>query len=135
MTQLIDDLKSEHLQISDLLLKVSEIGIENPQTQDMMLSAKKMLLAHLNKEDRLLYPVLQEAAESDESLKSTLDKYAQDMENISSDVMIFFSLYENGDNTFENFKKDCNNIIKALTKRITKEEMVLYKAYDQIKGS
>ncbi len=135
MSQLIQEFKSEHLQISDLLLKAREVGIGNPQDWDLILSAKKMLLAHLNKEDQYLYPVLREAAESDESLKSTLTDYALDMDKISYDVMAFFSLYETGENTTEHFQQDCNNIIKALSKRITKEEAVLYKTYDKIKGA
>ncbi|WP_257291959.1 hemerythrin domain-containing protein [Endozoicomonas sp. ONNA1] len=135
MSQLIEEFKNEHLQISDLLLQAREVGIGNQQGQDLILSAKKMLLAHLNKEDKYLYPVLREAAENDESLKSTLTDYALDMDKISAEVMIFFSLYENNDNTIENFQQDCNNILRALSKRITKEEAVLYKTYDKIKGA
>ncbi|WP_257295808.1 hemerythrin domain-containing protein [Endozoicomonas sp. YOMI1] len=135
MSQLIQEFKSEHLQISDLLLQAREVGVDNPQGRDLILSAKKMLLAHLNKEDKYLYPVLREAAENDDSLKSTLTDYALDMDKISTDVMVFFTLYENGDNTNENFQQDCNNIIKALSKRISKEEAVLYKTYDKIKGA
>ncbi|KEI72923.1 hemerythrin domain-containing protein [Endozoicomonas elysicola] len=135
MSQLIQDFKSEHLQISDLLLQAREVGVGNQQGRDLILSAKKMLLAHLNKEDQYLYPVLREAAENDESLKSTLTDYALDMDKISYDVMAFFSLYETGENTTEHFQQDCNNIIKALSKRITKEEAVLYKTYDKIKGA
>ena len=135
MSALIQELKSEHVQISDLLVKARDIGINNPQGKELILSAKKMLLAHLNKEDRSLYPVLREAAESDQSLKETLSEYALDMDKISGDVMAFFSLYEAGDNTAENFQSDCKNIIGALSKRIAKEETVLYKAYDQIKDN
>lgn len=134
MSKLIQEFKSEHLQISDLLLKAREIGVDNQEGRDLIISAKKMLLAHLNKEDRYLYPVLREAAESDESLKSTLTDYALDMDKISSDVMAFFALYETGENTDQNFRMDCNNIMNALSKRIAKEETVLYKTYDRIKG-
>lgn len=135
MSQLIQEFKSEHVQISDLLLQAREVGVGNQQGRDLILSAKKMLLAHLNKEDKYLYPVLREAAENDNSLKSTLTDYALDMDKISADVMVFFTLYENGDNTHENFQQDCKSIIKALSKRITKEEAVLYKTYDKIKGA
>ncbi|WOG29941.1 hemerythrin domain-containing protein [Endozoicomonas sp. 8E] len=133
MSQLIEEFKSEHVQISDLLLQARDVGIGNQKGRDLILSAKKILLAHLNKEDKLLYPVLREAAENDESLKSTLTDYALDMDKISAKVMIFFNLYENGNNTIENFQQDCNNIIRALSKRISKEEAVLYKTYDKIK--
>ena len=73
MSQLIQEFKSEQLQISDLLLQAREVGVGNQQGRDLILSAKKMLLALLNKEDQYLYPVLREAAENDESLKSTPD--------------------------------------------------------------
>lgn len=131
MSKLIQDFKDEHLQISDLLLKARNIGEDNPQCRALLLSAKKMLLAHLNKEDRYLYPVLKEAAKTDSSLASTLQSYAQDMDKISTDVMTFFNTYEDGDHTAENFQSDYKNIIIALSKRIAMEETVLYKAYDQ----
>ncbi|WP_299725886.1 hemerythrin domain-containing protein [uncultured Endozoicomonas sp.] len=133
MSQLIQEFKNEHLQISDLLVQASAIGVENPQAKDLLFSAKKLLLAHLNKEDQHLYPVLREAAEKDDSLRSTLTDYALDMDKISTDVMAFFSLYESGENTAANFQSDCKNILTALSKRIAKEEAVLYKTYDKIK--
>ncbi|MGB1271495.1 MAG: hemerythrin domain-containing protein [Endozoicomonas sp.] len=132
---LIDELQSEHEQISNLLLQARSEGVNSQAGKDLVLSAKKMLLAHLNKEDRYLYPVLREAAEKDESLKQTLTDYALDMEKISAEVMTFFNLYESGENNLENFQVDCNNIIKALTKRITKEEAVLYKQYQNLANS
>lgn len=131
MSQLIQEFKKEHLRISDLLLKARNIGVDNPQCRELLLSAKKMLLTHLNREDRYLYPVLKEAANTDAGLKSILEDYAQDMDKISTDVMAFFSLYESDDHTAENFQADCKNIITALSKRIATEETVLYKAYDQ----
>ncbi len=132
MSTLVEEFKSEHLQISDLLLKAREEGVSSQKGKGLILSAKKLLLAHLNKEDQYLYPVLREAAQKNENLQSTLTDYALDMDKISADVMAFFSLYESTDNTAENFQKDCNNLIKALSKRIAKEEAVLYKTYDQI---
>ena len=135
MTALIDEFRGEHAQISDLLLKAKDMGVSSQQGRDCIFSAKKMLLAHLNKEDRFLYPTLRKAAETDDSLQKTLDSYAKDMENISADVMVFFELYESGENRDENFRKDCDNIIKALSKRIAKEEAVLYKQYDKVAES
>lgn len=132
---LIDELRSEHEQISLMLLQAKSEGVGTQEGRDLMMSAKKLLLGHLNKEDRYLYPVLRAAAEKDEGLKNTLAAYAQDMENISSDVMLFFSMYESGSNTMENFQTDCNNIIKELSKRITKEEAVLYKQYQNLANS
>ncbi|MBO9482964.1 hemerythrin domain-containing protein [Salinisphaera sp. G21_0] len=132
MSMLIRELKHEHLQISDLLVKARAEGVASEAGRELVLSAKKMLLAHLNKEDRYLYPPLREAAAKDESLKSMLSDYALDMDKISVDVMAFFNLYESTDQTSESFHSDCDNIIKALCKRIAKEETVLYKIYDQI---
>ncbi|WP_419535013.1 hypothetical protein [Endozoicomonas sp.] len=41
MSQLIQEFKSEHLQISDLLLQAREVGVGNQQGRDLILSAKK----------------------------------------------------------------------------------------------
>lgn len=132
MTQLIEEFKAEHTQISDLLLQAQQHGIDNPNAKKLILSAKKMLLAHLNKEDRYLYPMLRKAAENNPTLQSTLTDYALDMDKISLEVMAFFDLYEDGNNNEENFQLDCNRIIQALSKRIMKEEAVLYYTYDEI---
>lgn len=132
MTQLIEEFKAEHTQISDLLLQAQQHGIDNPSAKKLILSAKKMLLAHLNKEDRYLYPVLRKAAENNPTLQSTLTDYALDMDKISLEVMAFFDLYEDGNNNEENFQLDCNRIIQELSKRIMKEEAVLYYTYDEI---
>lgn len=135
MPPLIQELINEHAKISELFLKARDSGLDTKQGRDLILSAKKMLLAHLNKEDQYLYPVLREAAKNDETLRAILSDYALDMEKISADIMLFFTMYEGGGNTLENFQKDCNNCIRALSKRIAKEESVLYKAYNKIQDN
>ena len=130
MSAFIDELKGEHLAISDCLLKAVQVGIESKQGKGLIISAKQRLLDHLAKEDKLLYPTLRKAAKNDPKIQKIYDRYAREMEEISESVLVFFTLYESEQSNNDNFQSDCNNIINALSKRIAREEAVLYKIYD-----
>lgn len=81
MSKLVDELKKEHAVIVETLNKVKSLGISSKESQNILIAAESGLLAHLQKEDEQLYPVLNRAAESDADLKQTLDMFAKDIEN------------------------------------------------------
>jgi len=83
MSKLINDLKEEHSKILDVLNEVRTIGINKPEAQELLLSAKQALLAHLEKEDEELYPALRKEAENNFELKKDLINFARDMELIT----------------------------------------------------
>ena len=131
MSKLIDELKQQHTEIADTLRKVTSIGVTSERGQKILLAAKSNLLAHLNKEDRELYPVLQKAAESNAKLKVTLELYAKDMDKISKAALEFFEKYSTGGSGLE-FARDFGKIQRALHQRIRNEESTLYKKYDEL---
>lgn len=131
MSKLIDELKKQHTVIADTLNKIQSLGITTEEGQKTLLAAKKGLLAHLDKEDKELYPVLHKAAESDASLKQTLDTYAKDMDEISKAALGFFEKYSTGGSGME-FAKDFGRLLGTLSNRIRKEESTLYKKYDEL---
>ncbi|MCP4265520.1 MAG: hemerythrin domain-containing protein [Candidatus Brocadiaceae bacterium] len=131
MSKLVDDLKQQHKVIADTLSKVKSLGVTSDEGQKTLLAAKNGLLAHLNKEDKELYPVLNKAAESDSGLKNTLDFYAKDMDTISKAALEFFEKYSTGGSGLE-FAKDFGTLFATLSLRINKEESILYKKYDEL---
>ncbi|WDD98065.1 hemerythrin domain-containing protein [Thalassomonas actiniarum] len=133
MSPLIKALVAEHLEITQALNRVKQLGIQSQEGRDTLLAAKKGLLAHLEKEDRLLYPALNRAAQSNESLKRTLAVFAADMNQVSSSALAFFDKYAS-DSSGIAFAKDFGGLFATLSQRIRKEENILYKKYDEVSG-
>lgn len=131
MAKLTEELIAQHKDITAKLNKVRELGIGSQEGQRELILAKGILLAHLQKEDKELYPVLKEAAKTDDNLKRTMELFAKDMETISTAALEFFAKYSNGGSGIE-FSKDFGRLFITLGGRISKEETILYKAYDKL---
>jgi len=131
MSNLVSELKSEHETIVNILTEVKNLGITTKEAQELLMSAKAGLLAHLAKEDKQLYPTLQKEAENNTSLKSTLDTYADEMNGISQAALDFFDKYRSGGDGLE-FAKDFGRLFATLASRIRKEESVIYTKYDEL---
>ena len=131
MSDLVNRLKKEHNILVEALDSMTKLGITTKDGQEKLYSAKEALLAHLSLEDKELYPVLRKAAESDDSVKSTLDIFAKDMEEISKTALSFFAKYAQGGDSLE-FAKELGRLLGALKNRIGREEDVLYAQYDKL---
>ena len=131
MTELIEELKKEHADIIDLLDRVKELGVISQEGRAILLSAKTRLLAHLQKEDEKLYPVLRREAENNRWLKLNVEIFAADMDTISKTAIDFFEKYSDDDTGLE-FFKDSLRLFTTLRGRIGKEERILYAEYDKL---
>lgn len=131
MANLIEELKNEHKIIGEILSRVREMGIGSKEAQELLISAKEQLLAHLKKEDSQLYPILRKKAISDERLQNTLEFFAKDMEPISEAVMSFFWKYSKGVSGLD-FAREFGRLFITLTGRIKKEEDILYREYEKL---
>ncbi|WDE04368.1 hemerythrin domain-containing protein [Thalassomonas viridans] len=131
MSALIKELTAEHVEITMALNKAKQLGIQSPRGREALLAVKKGLLAHLEKEDRLLYPALNRAAQSNSSLKRTLDVFAADMDKVSASALAFFDKYADGGSGIE-FAKEFGGLFATLSQRIRKEETILYKKFDEV---
>ncbi len=131
MSVLIEELKKEHSEIVATLNEVKELGILSKQGQARLMSAKAHLLAHLKKEDELLYPVLRKEAERNKSLKKEVDMFAMDPEYVSRVVSEFFDKYSGGE-IDEDFSINFESLLAALSARIRNEEDALYEEYEEI---
>ena len=130
MSQLIEKLKLDHVELSDLFREIALLGVASEEGREKLLEAKETLLDHLKKEDDELYPVLWERAKHDHDLKLKLESFANDMENVTKTILAFFEKYEGGKHEAD-FKNDFGDMYLTLTKRINNEESSLFKEYEE----
>ncbi len=131
MSRLVEELKKEHQAIVENLKEIKILGVTSDEGQRKLARVKKSLLAHLDKEDRKLYPRLEQEAQNNPELKKTLDFFAKDMEKISSSAMAFFEKYSNGGKGIQ-FASDFGTLVATLSQRIYKEEQIIYQKFNQI---
>ena len=132
MSRLVEDLKHEHILITDLFKEIKRFGISSKEGKEKLLTAKKGLLGHLKKEDDKLYPLLRKAAETNPSLETTLGLFAQEMVEVSAVVLKFFDKYAKGETSGLEFARDFGRLSASLGSRIRKEENILYAEYDKL---
>jgi hemerythrin-like domain-containing protein len=131
MSDLVKTLKDEHTNIHKILVKVGELGIDNDDGHKALMAAKAGILAHLEREDKYLYPTLLNAAEDDSFLRDILDIFYENIESVAKAALGFFDKYEAGTRS-DSFAVDFSELVCVLTQRIKKEESVIYKIFDQL---
>ncbi len=129
MTILIEELKKEHSEIIATLNEVKKLGILSKEGQDKLMSLESSLLAHLEMEDDQLYTALRKEAVHNKNLKNILDLFEMDMENVSKIVREFFDKYSE-ELSGKELPEDFENLLAALSKRISNEEETLYEEYE-----
>ncbi|MDH4262230.1 MAG: hemerythrin domain-containing protein [Spirochaetia bacterium] len=129
MSNLINELKDDHIKLALKINEVKDIGISSDDGRKLLISIKNELLNHLKKEDEQLYPRLKEIGLKDPDVQKTLDTYAQDMKVITEFAMDFFEKYSHTSNSID-FFKDIGRLLGALRERMKKEEGALYTIYD-----
>ncbi len=129
MPELIKELKSEHLKISNTLKDVKELGILTHKGQAKLMSVKSFLIKHLNKEDEKFYPVLYKAVEQNKKLKELL---ANGLKTVSIDVTEFFDKYSKGVLDTTIFMEEFENLFVAICKRMMCEQFILYDEYEDL---
>src|SRR3989338_8521086 len=128
----IKSLKSEHRAIISTVCDIDnqEGGPNNLQSSiEKLNKITELLFAHLEKEDKVLYPALISNAETHELAK----KYSYDMERLSCITMDFFKRYCINKEGLKIFMEDFINsysLFSGLLKaRIKREEMELYPSF------
>ena len=133
MSRLIEELKKDHETIENMLAKAKEPSISHKEAHKILITAKATLLAHLKKEDAQLYPVLNKGALSDATLKRTVDFYAKDMDEITSNAIGFFDKYSPADATIDiEFARAFGKLYSTISIRLRNEEKTLYKEYEKL---
>ncbi len=131
MSNLVDDLKTEHAIITAHLNRVKAFGISSEEGQNTLLATRSGLIQHLKKEDDQLYSVLNRMAENDVLLRQTLDMFADDMKRVTETSMEFFDKYSGGGSGLQ-FARDFGRMYATLSYRIFREENILYKKFESL---
>ena len=131
MVNIVEELKQEHASIVEALDQVRKLGVGTQEGKNILYSAKNGLLAHLEKEDKKLYPVLRKEAGSNDALKSTLDTFASEMDRISQTALRFFEKYQDGGSGLE-FAQELGTLFATLGTRIRREENILFEEFRKI---
>ena len=132
-SSLIIDLVDEHKQILHFFEEIQKIGLSSEQKFELLLKIKDLLLNHLNKEDNHLYPPLTDKAKSDSFLQIKLNTFGTEMDNITAWVNDFYNKYTSpADLSKPSYPKDIAYFLFTLKNRVMKEEISIYKAYDEL---
>jgi hypothetical protein len=133
MSRLIDELKKDHAAMEAMLARAKDSSITHKEAHKILIAAQASLLAHLKKEDAQLYPVLNKAAAGDPNLRRTVDFYAKDMEEITSNAIGFFKKYSAADAPIDiEFAKAFGKLFATITRRQRSEETTLYREYEKL---
>ena len=130
MSKLIIELREDHNSLVAALDELKRIGMSSATAKEKISALKDILLAHLSKEDKHLYPPLYKDAENDPSLKRKLDMLSQDMDKVSQAALAFFDKYSDGGQGLD-FIRDFGSLVGKLNIRIQWEETQLYPEYDR----
>lgn len=134
MGDLTAQLKREHAAIMEALHRVNEKGIGKKEGVQALLGVKKLLLTHLAREDKELYPALQRATANNPELARTIEQFVKEMTDVSEVALAFFAKYENG-GTGLSFGADYGALYARLVNRMSREETRLYSIYDRLLGA
>lgn len=127
---MINELKKEHAVIIDTLKEIRELGSCSTEGYDKILSIQKSLLAHLNKEDEELYPLLRDAAKSNRKLQEKINAFDGNIGAVSIAAFDFFGNYPT--KARGQLAKEIEWLIETLTWRMQREEAILFTMYDNL---
>nr|MBA3686715.1 response regulator [Planctomycetota bacterium] len=127
-SRLVRALRSEHDAILESLSQVRSLGVGSVAGRQALIAARAALLAHLGKENALLYPTLRADAARDAGLAGLLERFAQDLEAVAESAERYFTraTHDGADG-----EGDLRDLMQALGGRIQREERILYREYDQ----
>ena len=128
---LIAELKAEHRYMLDHVQQIQSLGIDSTEGSLLLNQIKDTLLKHLEKEDRELYPLLNQKAKADQSLKGLLQRMYEEMIEISTFVTSFFTKYTENP-THPDLRSEFSQLDQQLTKRIRMEEITLYEQFNRL---
>ncbi len=131
MSKLIEELKQEHKIIIETFKKVRQLGISSKEGQEAIFAVKRLLLAHLKREDEEFYLIIRKAAQSDKKVQQLVTFFMKDMDVISQAAIQFFDKYSESGSGLE-FAGDFGKLYAKLNIRIRNEEEELYSEYERL---
>lgn len=126
--KLIEAFRADHRQILEELDAVVDLsGGLRPDGRERLMRARTMLIGHLEREDREMYPELRTAALADETLSRLLEESDRAMGTVSTFAKRFFGEYQDSLERV-GFAAHLASMRDMLERRIEFEEEQLYPA-------
>jgi iron-sulfur cluster repair protein YtfE (RIC family) len=122
---LIEVVKTEHEALKQQVALVKSKGVMTPAGFAELIRLKELLQVHIEHEDRLMYPRLEQAAEQDRGLKALVTRFRDEMDEITVAAEKFFRCYAEPVPSLE-YAKEVGSLFSMLTNRIITEEKVLF---------
>ncbi len=131
MSKLINELVQEHKEIAGILNELKEMGATTTRGMELLMKSKTTLLNHLSKEDKQLYPPLNERAKSSLALQRSLETFGAEMDKITLFIQDFYKKYDVNKNINKaEFIRDVTKFFVTFKNRMMKEEVAIYKEYE-----
>ena len=123
---IVDQLEKEHAVILSLLEEARQAGITTADGFGKLRKAKSVILNHLEKEEREIYPRLREEAHM-------ASEFKDEMSTLSKTFLDFYARCESGAAPAE-LAAEAGRVVGALKMRIVREERVLYPSWKRATG-
>ncbi len=123
-------LKADHDTLRELSDHVFEYIVSDTKKIVFVNKFKEMILSHIEKEDKYLYPFLYKESEKNSFLKSKLEFFAKDWDKTSKFALYYIDKYSAG-KFDDDFIKDTAKLLSVLKQRMMKEEISLYSEYEK----
>lgn len=125
---LIKELNADHSALVEMLKRIGAKGIIDDDTVKQLQEFRAALIAHLQKEDREFYPVMNKDAETNPALAETLKVMGMEMEQLADKALKMIDGWLAGLGS-TSFAADFQIFCSLLAARIKKEENSLYSRY------
>lgn len=128
MRRLTDILRAEHAAILKHIEAVQRMGLASREAFEALRKSKTLIVSHLQKEERELYPPILASAD----LGEIGSGFSAEMIRLSQVIIRFFEKHERTGGSDPSLAAELERIIGLLYARIAREENVLYPAYERL---
>lgn len=132
MSDFIDRLKEDHVQLIETLMAANRAGITSAAGRELLMQAQQAFNLHLQKEDNGLYPLLHRGSKNNPKLDYLLDEFATEMTQATKMVHDFYEQLDRNTDEIQ-LATSFGALCQSLSKRIKREENILYEEYEKLK--
>ncbi len=132
MTKIITELKKEHRALFDLMSQELDHKSDPVGTHKNIMKMKKMLMDHLAKEDKYIYPALLDPRWRDSYIQPILNSVIKGKQELVQLMDQFYSKYTENSIIGSNYDADFKKLFVEVWPRILNEELILFTEFENI---
>jgi hypothetical protein len=129
MSDLIDLLIREHLEIKKALATVRALGIDTAEARKKLLEVEQVFINHLQIEEENIHKVLMKAGQNDLEVKGIIDSTRSESTELSIEMIEFFHHLELGK---PGLNEEFTRMENLLNIRMQQEEEILFSTYKMV---